>query len=242
MWEDGAGSHAGAVTRARAALLLLGPCIVYLVAFSVFPLLYSLRNSFTDLGISKDSGQWVGLDNYVAIFNDPFFWNAAGNTAVMVGSAVVIQVVLGTALALFMNQQPARLVVRAWCAHPAHAADAHRGGRDVAGDAQPRLGHRQLARRGAGTATDQLAGLHGMVDAHPGHRRHVAVDAVRLPHRVCAPPGPARPRARGSPGGRRWALGHVPAHHPAACWRPPSRSRRSSGPSTRSGRSTWCSG
>jgi multiple sugar transport system permease protein len=89
----------------RAALLLLGPCIVYLVAFSVFPLLYSLRNSFTDLGISKDSGQWVGLDNYVAIFNDPFFWNAVGNTTIMVGAAVVLQVVLGTALALFFNQK-----------------------------------------------------------------------------------------------------------------------------------------
>ena len=89
----------------RDVLLLLGPCLLYLFAFSVFPLLYSLRNSFTDLGISKDSGRWVGLDNYVAIFNDPFFWNAAGNTVVMVGSAVVLQVVLGTALALFFNQK-----------------------------------------------------------------------------------------------------------------------------------------
>jgi len=89
----------------RDVLLLLGPCLLYLFAFSIFPLLYSLRNSFTDLGISRDSGQWVGLDNYVAILNDPFFWNAAGNTAIMVGASVVIQVCLGTALALFFNQK-----------------------------------------------------------------------------------------------------------------------------------------
>jgi multiple sugar transport system permease protein len=88
----------------RDVLLLLGPSILYLVAFSIFPLLYSLRISFTDLAISKNSGQWVGLDNYVAIFRDPFFWNAAANTAVMVGSAVVLQVVLGVALAIFFNQ------------------------------------------------------------------------------------------------------------------------------------------
>ncbi|MCY7417864.1 MAG: sugar ABC transporter permease [Chloroflexi bacterium] len=101
----GSGSSRRPSRDRRDALILLGPCILYLFAFSIFPLLYSLRNSFTDLGISKDSGNWVGLDNYVAIFNDPFFWNAAGNTAVMVGAAVVVQVVLGTALALFMNQK-----------------------------------------------------------------------------------------------------------------------------------------
>ena len=34
---------------------------------------------------------------------DPQFWNATKNSAVMVGSSVAIQVVLGTALALFFN-------------------------------------------------------------------------------------------------------------------------------------------
>lgn len=88
----------------RDVIFLLGPCLVYLFAFSLFPLLYSLRLSFTDLAIAKTSGNWIGLDNYVSIFQDPFFWNAAGNTAIMVGSAVCIQVVLGVALALFFNQ------------------------------------------------------------------------------------------------------------------------------------------
>ena len=167
---EGAGRHGGAPASDRDVLLLLGPCILYLVAFSIFPLLYSLRNSFTDLGISKDSGNWVGLDNYVAIFNDPFFWNAAGNTAVMVGSAVVIQLVLGTALALFFNQQlHGSWFVRGALILPMLLTPIVVG-RHVAGDAQPRLGHRQLGHQGARTAAHQLAGLHGMVDAHAGHR------------------------------------------------------------------------
>lgn len=86
-------------------LVLLGPAVVYLFAFSVFPLLYSLRISFTNLRAAADSGQWVGFDNYLALFRDPLFWNAATNTAVMVASAVAIQVVLGTALAVFFNQR-----------------------------------------------------------------------------------------------------------------------------------------
>src|SRR6187397_1231413 len=88
----------------RDVLLLLAPALLYLIAFSLFPLIYSLWNSFTDLSISKESGQFIGLDNYVAILNDPFFWNAAWNTTVMVGASVLLQVVLGIALALFFDQ------------------------------------------------------------------------------------------------------------------------------------------
>ena len=87
----------------RDVALLLGPCVLYLTAFSLFPLLYSLRISFTDLGAADSSGDWVGLANYADLLADQFFWNAAVNTAVMVSAAVSIQVVLGTALALFFN-------------------------------------------------------------------------------------------------------------------------------------------
>lgn len=87
----------------RDVLLLLGPCVVYLIAFSLFPLLYSLFISFTDLRAADSTGAFIGLANYAELLSDEFFWNAAVNTAVMVGAAVFIQVVLGTALALFFN-------------------------------------------------------------------------------------------------------------------------------------------
>lgn len=87
----------------RDVALLLGPCVLYLVAFSLFPLLYSLYISFTNLGAADSSGEWIGLANYAELLSDEFFWNASLNTVVMVGAAVTIQVVLGTALALFFN-------------------------------------------------------------------------------------------------------------------------------------------
>ncbi len=89
--------------RHRDTLLLLGPCVAYLIVFSVFPLLYSLRLSLTNLTGSSTSGQFVGLENYRDIFTDPHFWGAAGTTALMVGSSVAIALVLGTALALFFS-------------------------------------------------------------------------------------------------------------------------------------------
>lgn len=93
-----------------ATALLVGPCLVYLAAFAIYPLLYSLRLSFTDLTAADGTGRWVGLRNYADLVQDPQFWNAAGNSAVLVGVSVAFQVVLGTALAMFFSLQ----LVGAW--------------------------------------------------------------------------------------------------------------------------------
>jgi multiple sugar transport system permease protein len=88
---------------ALTAWLLLGPCILYLVAFAIYPLFYSLRLSFTDLTAATGTGNFVGLANYYALLADPMFWNAAVNSAIMVTAAVALQVVLGVGLALFFD-------------------------------------------------------------------------------------------------------------------------------------------
>ncbi|MGA2045327.1 MAG: sugar ABC transporter permease [Roseiarcus sp.] len=84
---------------------LLGPCILYLAAFAIYPLIYSLRLSLTDLTAADSAGRWIGLKNYTDLLSDPQFWNAAQNSFVMVAASIAIQIVLGTALALFFNLQ-----------------------------------------------------------------------------------------------------------------------------------------
>ena len=86
-------------------LMFVGPALLYLVAFAIYPLFYSLRLSFTDLTAADGTGLWIGLRNYHDLLVDPLFWNAAANSAIMVTSTVAIQLVLGTALALFFNLQ-----------------------------------------------------------------------------------------------------------------------------------------
>ncbi|CAN5258557.1 sugar ABC transporter permease [soil metagenome] len=83
--------------------LFLGPCLLYLLAFAIYPLIYSLRLSFTDLSAADASGNWIGLRNYHDLLLDPLFWNAAANSAIMVTVSVAIQVVLGVALAMFFS-------------------------------------------------------------------------------------------------------------------------------------------
>jgi multiple sugar transport system permease protein len=91
--------------RRGEALLLLGPCVLYLVAFSVYPLVTSLVRSFESYDSQKDTWRWIGLDNYRQLFSDTEFWHTVEHTAVFTFGGVSLQVVLGTALALFFNQR-----------------------------------------------------------------------------------------------------------------------------------------
>jgi multiple sugar transport system permease protein len=111
---EASAAEAGRIRRSRArlptqgrgeVLLLLGPCALYLAAFSIFPLVTSLVRSFQDYNTRTDTWRWVGLDNYSQLIHSSDFWTVVENTVLLTVVGVSIQVVLGTALALFFNQQ-----------------------------------------------------------------------------------------------------------------------------------------
>ena len=89
--------------RRRDVWILVSPVIVYLVAFSLFPLLYSLAISFFDWDQQRQAFDFIGLGNYQELLADPVFWQATGNTAILVLAGISIQIVLGTALAIFFD-------------------------------------------------------------------------------------------------------------------------------------------
>lgn len=89
----------------RDVLLLLSPVIIYLIVFSVFPLLYSLAISFFRWDPIATSFSFIGLGNFQELASDPVFWQASGNTAILVVAAVTIQLVIGTSLAIFFDLQ-----------------------------------------------------------------------------------------------------------------------------------------
>src|SRR3954468_21185570 len=96
--------RASPTQRRGEVLLLLGPCALYLIAFSVYPLVTSLVHSFQDYNSQANTWRWIGLDNYRQLFSDAEFWHTVEHTLVFTFGGVAIQVVLGTALALFFNQ------------------------------------------------------------------------------------------------------------------------------------------
>ena len=134
-------SRARLPTQGRGeVLLLLGPCALYLAAFSIFPLVTSLLRSFQDYNTRTDTWRWVGLDNYSQLIHSTEFWTVVENTrAPDRGRRDDPGRARHGARALLQPAAPGR-VDRARDPDPADAADADRRRADVAGAAQPRTG------------------------------------------------------------------------------------------------------
>ncbi|ANW97952.1 ABC transporter permease [Thermoclostridium stercorarium subsp. thermolacticum DSM 2910] len=79
--------------------------LIGLVVFVLIPLCMTVYASFTawPLGQSITSAKWVGLDNYITMFNTPLFWKSLGNTFFyMIG--IPIGLVLSLIYAALMNR------------------------------------------------------------------------------------------------------------------------------------------
>lgn len=111
--------------RAFGRALPLLPAILLLAAFMLGPIVYSLYGSLTDramTGPRAANPQFIGLDNYAALFSSAEFWNSLVLTVVFIlASAVIGQNVLGMLLAVLLRSavKPLRslvggLVVLAW--------------------------------------------------------------------------------------------------------------------------------
>jgi multiple sugar transport system permease protein len=91
----------------RFALALLAPALLLLLLITTAPLVYLLWASVQRLDMSMPwmSG-FAGLGNYAKMGGDPRFWNSLLLTVVYTGSTVVLQVLVGLALALLVLQIP----------------------------------------------------------------------------------------------------------------------------------------
>jgi multiple sugar transport system permease protein len=87
----------------RTALPFIAPWIIGFLAFTVYPIVYSLYLSFTHYSGFGDATA-AGFTNYQHMMKDPLFWQSLNNTFYYTALAVPIGVVVAIALALMMNQ------------------------------------------------------------------------------------------------------------------------------------------
>src|SRR6266446_4495676 len=93
--------------RRRLPLL---PALVVVIAITQLPFLVSIYYSFTNLkdktqSIIPEPTKFVGIDNYKAIFNDPFFRQAMWTRVNVAVLAVVLSLVFGTVFALLLDRK-----------------------------------------------------------------------------------------------------------------------------------------
>jgi multiple sugar transport system permease protein len=89
------------------AWLFVLPTIALLLAINIFPLLWMIRLSFTNLNLSMAylPLRFVGLDNYADILADEDIWSRLQMTANFVICSVGLEVLVGFGLALLINRQ-----------------------------------------------------------------------------------------------------------------------------------------
>lgn len=92
--------------RQRESLLgyfLVGPLMVCLLLLIVYPIIFAIYISFTDRVVGSE-GQFVGLENYLRLINQPGFQTTILNTVVMVFWIQGLKLVLGLGIAVALNQ------------------------------------------------------------------------------------------------------------------------------------------
>ncbi len=82
----------------------LWPAFVVVLLISIFPLIYALTVSFQAVRLVPPiPPRFVGLDNYAEVLSSGRFWGSMWTTAVISILSVVLQYVLGFALALALH-------------------------------------------------------------------------------------------------------------------------------------------
>jgi len=84
------------------AFCLLVPALAMLGAFVAYPFLRGIWLCLTDSVVGRE-GAFVGLSNFVKLWDDSIFRRAAQNTFVYTGAATVLKLALGMAVALMLN-------------------------------------------------------------------------------------------------------------------------------------------
>ncbi len=89
------------------AWIFIGPTILLLLAVNIFPLIWTIRLSLTNYRANRtaEPAEFVGLRNYIRILNDPDVWQSMQATAHFLIWTLVLQVLIGFALAYLINKK-----------------------------------------------------------------------------------------------------------------------------------------
>ncbi len=90
--------------RVRSAWLFMAPMLIVLALVAGWPLLRTMWFGFTDANLSDlEAAEFVGFVNYYYLLTDPSWWHAVRNTLVFTGASLILEIILGLAIALALN-------------------------------------------------------------------------------------------------------------------------------------------
>ena len=102
-----------AITTARtrrrlAPYVFVAPFVAVFLAFSIYPLIFTARLSFTNWR-GSGAAEWIGWDNYTYLLTNPGFWDSLGNSAVLWTLVIPAQLVVALLAAVLLDNAELRL-------------------------------------------------------------------------------------------------------------------------------------
>jgi multiple sugar transport system permease protein len=88
----------------RTKYLFIGPAVVWILAFTIFPLLYAVYTSLYSFRFGQRFG-FIGLGNFARLFTDSNLLSSLRVTLIFVVATLVVEMVLGLGLALLLSRE-----------------------------------------------------------------------------------------------------------------------------------------
>jgi multiple sugar transport system permease protein len=95
----------GKKAERRLGLLLIAPAAILMLAVTGYPIVYAFWLSLQKYNLAfPEDRQFVGISNYVTVLSDGYWWTAFGVTAGITIISVILEFILGLAVALVMHR------------------------------------------------------------------------------------------------------------------------------------------
>ncbi|MCJ0893970.1 carbohydrate ABC transporter permease [Rhodococcus sp. ARC_M5] len=95
----------GKKAERRLGLLLIAPAALLMIAVTGYPIIYAFWLSLQKYNLAfPEDREFVGVSNYVTVLSDGYWWTAFSVTAGITIISVIIEFILGLAVALVMHR------------------------------------------------------------------------------------------------------------------------------------------
>jgi multiple sugar transport system permease protein len=89
----------------KIAFAFIAPIVILMVLFIAWPFLKALYTSMTIRNMAKREDVFVGFDNYVRLYSDPFYRQAVKATVIYTVGSIVTKLIFGMCAGLLLHSQ-----------------------------------------------------------------------------------------------------------------------------------------
>lgn len=91
------------IPEGKFAYLIITPALILIIGLVLYPIGYAVYMTLFETNLLKEGNQFLGLQQYRDVLTDKAFWSSLGITVYFTVVSLLVQMVLGIAIALLLN-------------------------------------------------------------------------------------------------------------------------------------------